>query len=204
VSIFISYPSSLILPRADNGAIARRRNGFILLAGHLSLFPEAVQYVDGFLELGDVHYAVDAACVPDANLSCPGTHIVERFPVAWIKPGLDLPQLEARFFAGIFWECQQIVVGRSYPTNLLFIFHKTGMYKILYAPAGASQGARRRMLDNDDQLSVGGPVKKENSGVGKLNSWGPTLVGRWLPGMDSNHDLDRFLKSNNLLILQSR
>jgi hypothetical protein len=26
----------------------------------------------------------------------------------------------------------------------------------------------------------------------------------WLPGMDSNHELDRFLKSRNLLILQSR
>jgi hypothetical protein len=26
----------------------------------------------------------------------------------------------------------------------------------------------------------------------------------WLPGMDSNHELDRFLKSRNLLILKSR
>ena len=26
----------------------------------------------------------------------------------------------------------------------------------------------------------------------------------WLPGMDSNHELDRILKSHNLLILQSR
>jgi len=26
----------------------------------------------------------------------------------------------------------------------------------------------------------------------------------WLPGMDSNHELDRFLKSHNLLILKSR
>jgi len=26
----------------------------------------------------------------------------------------------------------------------------------------------------------------------------------WLPGMDSNHKLDKFLKSHNLLILQSR
>ena len=94
-----------------------------------------MQYVDGFLELGDVHHAVDAARVPDANLSCTGTHIVERLPVGRIKPGLDLPQLEARFLAGVFWECQQIVVGRPYPTDLFFIFHTTGMYKILYAPA---------------------------------------------------------------------
>jgi hypothetical protein len=26
----------------------------------------------------------------------------------------------------------------------------------------------------------------------------------WLPGMDSNHELDIFLKAHNLLILQSR
>jgi hypothetical protein len=26
----------------------------------------------------------------------------------------------------------------------------------------------------------------------------------WLPGMDSNHELDRILKSRNLLILKSR
>jgi len=29
-------------------------------------------------------------------------------------------------------------------------------------------------------------------------------LGIWLPGMDSNHELDKFLKSHNLLILQSR
>jgi hypothetical protein len=52
----------------------------------LSLFPEAVQYVDGFLEFGDVDHAVDAARIPDANLFCTGTDIVERFPVGGIKP----------------------------------------------------------------------------------------------------------------------
>jgi len=30
------------------------------------------------------------------------------------------------------------------------------------------------------------------------------LNQNWLPGMDSNHELDRFLESHNLLILQSR
>jgi hypothetical protein len=70
------------------------------------------------------------------------THIVERLPVGRLKPGLDLPQLEARFLPGVFWECQQIVVGRPYPTDLFFIVHTTGMYKILYQPAGAGQGVR--------------------------------------------------------------
>jgi hypothetical protein len=101
-----------------------------------------MQYVDGFLKPGDVHHAVDTARVADANLACTGTHIVERLPVVRLKPGLDLPQLEARFLAGVFWECQQIVVGRPYPTNLFFIVHTAGMYTVLYAPAGASQGAR--------------------------------------------------------------
>ena len=101
-----------------------------------------MQYVDGFFELGDVNHTEDAARVPDANLSCTGAHIVERLPAGRLKPGLDLPQLEASFLAGVSWECQQIVVGRPYPTDLFFIVHTTGMYKILYAPAGASQGAR--------------------------------------------------------------
>ncbi len=39
--------------------------------------------------------------------------------------------------------------------------------------------------------------EKENGGSGR------NLEG-WLPGMDSNHELDRILKSRNLLILQSR
>jgi hypothetical protein len=75
-----------------------------------------------------------ASSVPDANLSCPGTHIVERLPIGWLKPDLDLSQFETRFLPGIFWECQQIVVGGPYPTDLFFIVHTTGMYKVLYAP----------------------------------------------------------------------
>ena len=62
-----------------------------------------MQYVHGFLELGDAHPTVDAARIPDANCSCTGAHIVERLPVGRHKPGLDLPQLEAGFLAGAFW-----------------------------------------------------------------------------------------------------
>ena len=101
-----------------------------------------MQYVDGFRKLGDVHHAINTACLPDPYLPRARTYLVERLPVVWLKPRLDLPQLEARFLPGVFWECQQIVVGRPYPTNLFFIVHMTSMYKILYAPAGASQGAR--------------------------------------------------------------
>jgi hypothetical protein len=38
-----------------------------------------MQYADGFLDLGDVHHTVDAARVPDANLSqhIPSPEIVE-------------------------------------------------------------------------------------------------------------------------------
>ena len=67
--------------RRDHGAIARPGNGLVLLAGHLSLLLKAMQHLDGFLELGEVHHAVGAAGVPDAtdaNLSCTATHIVER------------------------------------------------------------------------------------------------------------------------------
>src|ERR1019366_5988438 len=126
----------------DHGAIARRVNCLVPLAGHLSLLLEAMQDVDGFLELGDVHHAVNTACLPDPDLPRARTYLGERLPVVRLKPGLDLPQLEARFLPGISWECQQIVVGRPYPTNLFFIVHTASMYKILYAPAGASQRGR--------------------------------------------------------------
>ncbi len=39
--------------------------------------------------------------------------------------------------------------------------------------------------------------EKENGGSGRD-------LEIWLPGTDSNHELDRILKSHNLLILQSR
>ena len=61
-----------------------------------------MQDVDCFLKLGDVHYAINAARVSDTNLPRTGTHIVERLPVGRIKPGLDLPQLEARLLREYF------------------------------------------------------------------------------------------------------
>ena len=94
-----------------------------------------MQDVDGFLELGDAHHAVNTACLPDTDLPRARTHVVERLPVGRIKAGLDFPQLETRLLPGVFWECQQIVVGRPYPKDLFFIFHRTSMYKILYAMA---------------------------------------------------------------------
>src|SRR6202035_284171 len=64
----------------DHSTIARGGSCPVLLAGHLSFLLEAMQYIDGFLEPGDIHHAVDATRVPDANLSGTGTHIVERLP----------------------------------------------------------------------------------------------------------------------------
>jgi hypothetical protein len=126
-----------------------------------------MQHVGGFLELGDIHHPVDTARIPDANLSRTGTYIVERLPVCWLKPGLDLPQLETRFLTGVFWECQQIVVGRPYPTDLFFIVRST-MYKILYAFAGASQGCPIERMTN-------GMLSTEKAGVGRPTLWEPKL-----------------------------
>jgi hypothetical protein len=118
-----------------------------------------MQNVDGLVELGGVHHAVSAACLPDPNLPRARTYLVEGSPVVWPKPGLNLPPLKTRFLPGIFWECQEIVVGRPYPTDLLFIVHTTGMYKLLYARAGAGQGARRTMTSGARAaLSTGNPV----------------------------------------------
>jgi hypothetical protein len=58
-----------------------------------------MQDVDCFLKFGDVHHAVDAARVFNANLFSARTHIVERLPVGRLKPGLDLPELEPCFLA---------------------------------------------------------------------------------------------------------
>jgi len=60
-----------------------------------------MQYVDGFLEFGDVHHAVSAARLPDANFSCTDAHIVKRLPIDWLKSSLNLSQLEARFLSSI-------------------------------------------------------------------------------------------------------
>jgi hypothetical protein len=101
-----------------------------------------MQYVDGFIELSDVHHTINCARVPDSNLSRTGAHLVERLPVGRLKPSLDLPQLETRFLPGVFWESQQIVIGRPYPTDLLLMVRTIGMYTILYALRVPNQGAR--------------------------------------------------------------
>ncbi len=106
-----------------------------------------MQYVYSFLKLGDIHHSKGAARLPDANLSCTSAHIFERLPIGRFKSSLDLPQLEASFLPSLFRECQQIVVGRPYPTDLFFIVRTTGMYKILYAPAGACQDSPRSKLE---------------------------------------------------------
>ena len=68
-----------------------------------------MQDVDRFLELCDIHYAVDAAPVSDANFSCPRAYFVERFPVRRIESGLYLAQLEACFPARLLRKVQKIV-----------------------------------------------------------------------------------------------
>jgi len=42
---------------------------------------------------------------------------------------------KARFFAGVSWKRKQIVIGRTYPTDRLFVVHETLMYKFLYVVA---------------------------------------------------------------------
>jgi len=146
---------------------ASRGNRLVLLAGHLSLLLEAMQYVDGFLELGNVYHAVDAARVPDANLSCTGAHIVERLPVGRVKSGLDLPQLEPRFLPGVSWECQQIVVGRPYPTEICFSSSILPVCIKLYTRPLAQV---KLFAEHARQTTISGAweaLSAENAGVGK-------------------------------------
>ena len=84
-----------------------------------------MQHIDCLLKFGDVHHAVDATRVLDADFFRAGTHTVERLPVGRLKPGLDLPQLEACFLPGILPRCPQVVVGRPNPPDLFFVVQKT-------------------------------------------------------------------------------
>ena len=81
----------LLLSRSHHGSIARCSDRSVLFAGSLSLLLEAMQYINGFLELGDIHHAVDAARIPDTNLSCPSTHSLERFQSAGPRPAWTFP-----------------------------------------------------------------------------------------------------------------
>lgn len=129
--------------------------------------------VDGFLELGNVHHAISTACLPDPNLPRTRTYLVEWLPVGWLKSGLDLTQLEARFLPSLFWKGQQIVVSRPYPADLFFVVHSAAMYKILYALDGASQVLGL----SDDQ--------RERCCQKRTASWKVHLLGgqagHWLP-----------------------
>src|SRR5207249_10745755 len=56
------------------------------------------------------------------------------FQSAGSSPAWTFPNWKPASLREILWECQQIVVGRTYPTNLFFILHGA-MYKIVYALA---------------------------------------------------------------------
>ena len=60
------------------------------------------------------------------------------------------------------------------------------------------RGVRKnaRILGDTCAETLGAGVNKQPLEVGAEK--------QWLPGMDSNHELDKFLKSRNLLILKSR
>src|SRR5262249_28154100 len=90
VSTFISSPS-----RAGEGSIAGCGDVLVPHTGSLRLLLEAMQYVDGFLEFGDVHHAVSSGRILNTNLSSSCADSVERLPIGGLKSGLDSPQLEA-------------------------------------------------------------------------------------------------------------
>lgn len=64
-----------------HGAITRLGDGFILLAGGLGLFLEAVQDVYRIIKFGDVHHTIGAACIFDAYFSRASADAVKRLPV---------------------------------------------------------------------------------------------------------------------------
>lgn len=107
----VRYPKGYFALKDDASETQKRSN--LIAVEQSPLGPSAAHLIPRSLASGEKD-----GYVPDSNLSSTGTHIVERFPVGRLKPGLDLPQLKPRFLPGISWECQQIVLGGPHPTNL--------------------------------------------------------------------------------------
>jgi len=108
-----------------------------------------------FLELRDLHHAVDAARLPDANLSGADAHGIKWLPIYWLKPCLDLPQLETRFLPGMSWEGRQIAVGL--PNGPVFRRPCSRHVEGLYALFDARQGdaVSRRPLAPNQAVGAG-------------------------------------------------
>lgn len=104
-----------------------------MLTGRLRLLLEAVQDIYGFLKLGDVHHPIDAAGFPNADFLGAGPDIIEWLPVVRVQPNLHFAQLKTGIAAWFVRECQQVVIGGTYPANLFFVTHHSTVYKNLYA-----------------------------------------------------------------------
>jgi hypothetical protein len=93
-----------------------------MLARRLGFLLEAMQHVDGFLELGNVQHAKDAAAVLDPDFLGTRSDINERLSIVRVQTGLYFPQLKARSSASVIRQALQVVIGGTDPANLFCIF----------------------------------------------------------------------------------
>ena len=66
-------------------------DAFVLLTRGLGLFMEAMQNVYRFFKFSDIHDAIGATAVFDADLFRADAHFIEWLPVGRLQPGLNLP-----------------------------------------------------------------------------------------------------------------
>ena len=78
---------------------------------------EAVQNIDGFFELGDVHDPKPAVGACNANLASAGTDLGERLPVGWYEAALNEPEFAARLPTRIVRKRLEVIKRCSAPVN---------------------------------------------------------------------------------------
>src|SRR5690349_12047796 len=135
-------------------------------AGSLRLLVEAVQHINGFDKLGDVHHAKSALLFGDANFARARADDIKRLPVVRIEPRLHLGELKASLAARFIREREQIVVAGADPANLFFQLHEflscTKFYtQILRRSIQANTGTRFEGTEREGGIRFGRMAKKK-------------------------------------------
>lgn len=81
--------------------IPRLGQGFVLFAGAIGLFLEAMQHLNSFHKLGYIHHAVPAVLQINNDFPGAATCLVKRFPMIKFQPELHLAELPAGLSPGV-------------------------------------------------------------------------------------------------------
>ncbi|MGF6903402.1 hypothetical protein P3T22_004688 [Paraburkholderia sp. GAS348] len=85
----------LSFPIIDDGAVPHLGNLSILRRQLLRFLLKAMQNVQRFHKLGDIHHAVNAVSLSDANFACSSADRIKRLLVVGVKSCLNLAKLKS-------------------------------------------------------------------------------------------------------------